>query len=622
MEEQAEKPRVQRLEPRRGLWLRWVLANLVGGVVGEALGAALTGKLIQPPSELPASSDQIVASYFSFTSPAIAIWIAFGLAQWIILWRNSGDASWWAGFWWVLVSALGGILAAFVGMFVFIAALVLIGSLSGISGAEPADRFTFILGGLASAVAVGGVGGLLVGSAQSLVLRRYFERVYMWVPGNALAWAVGLLAVVIVSGGNWLAIITVVGISETFWSVVLGGLAITVAACITGFVLVKLPARVVPQRQANWLLAAPLLVGITLLVTLTMGALVRGVLWYADYSDSNPSGQYKQFVHSDAIRGITWSPDAKLLAAGTGDGAILIWDKSNGQTVATLPGTTAGISEFQGRLDNLNNVAWSPDGNYLATSSGDKGQAIRVWDAKNWQTIITVPIAPNGQFTATAIMDLAWSPDSRALAVSIPTSEVCCDDIYPEPGLIEVLEVPTGSLKASLTYPVATLSLVWSPDGKTLAFSTVGYLLSETADTGVLLWDPSKHAGGSDDSNPRMLGTRKEGPLVMRWSPDGQFLAAGYFSSGLSLLDPNSGVEIARFTEPDRPVNDLDWSPDSMRLAVTYHKSSAQVLNIADESIVATYDQPQYATSVAWSPDGQFIATGGLDGKARLWKIE
>ncbi len=616
-------------QPGLRLWLWWVLANIVGGVIGEALGSVVSQALGSVVSQTLLGTDSngalpsigYTGAYLYFITPAAAIWVVLGLAQWVVLWRYSYDVSWLAGVWWVLVSTIGGLIAVLAGMFAFFMATFMLGAFS--SG--PSISFGYVAGGIVASAIVGAIAGAFVGASQFLALRRYVNNAIIWIPGNAVAWAVGLLVVTAVLGGDWLAISAVAGATNPLGSILIGGIAVSTAACVTGFVLVKLPPKPVVQNRKpiNWKRAIPSLAIVGLAPALIVVGLLVGIAWYSDTVASNPPGQVRQFSLPGVVRGVTWSPDGNLLAAGSRDGTVLVWDAGNNQTIVTLPGPGPGSSEFDERLHNLNNVAWSPDGSYLATSSSDKSQAIKVWGTKSWQAVFTAPIEPNGQFTATVVTDLAWSADSKALGVSIPTAETCCENKFPEPGLIEIFDIPGGRIKATFVHPISVLSLTWAPDNNKLAFSAVGYLLIDRIDDNILIWESNKNGNLSGSSNARVLvGHLTDNPLVLRWSPNGKYLAAGFYGGGLSVWDATNGSEIAKFTELKRTVNDIAWSPDSTLLAVTSDDTMATIWEIASKRKIASFQHPKWATSVAWSPGGQFIATGCEDKKVRLWKVK
>jgi WD40 repeat protein len=82
--------------------------------------------------------------------------------------------------------------------------------------------------------------------------------------------------------------------------------------------------------------------------------------------------------HTDWIGRIAWSPDGRFLATPSGDQTVRVWDADTGQPVRRLEGHTAKVYS----------VSWSPDGRRLASGGMDK--TIRVWDAGTGQPVRSV----------------------------------------------------------------------------------------------------------------------------------------------------------------------------------------------------------------------------------------
>ena len=140
--------------------------------------------------------------------------------------------------------------------------------------------------------------------------------------------------------------------------------------------------------------------------------------------------------HTDRVTSVAWSPDGRTLASGSRDGTVRLWNPNNGINFAVLRGHTEGAEC----------VAWSPDGRILA--SGSRDQTIRIWDPDTHGTLRVL------RRTGGAVYSLAFHPNGQTLASGTGS------------GTFRLWDPNTGALKAAFT---GNGTVVFSPNGQILA---------------------------------------------------------------------------------------------------------------------------------------------------------
>ncbi len=150
--------------------------------------------------------------------------------------------------------------------------------------------------------------------------------------------------------------------------------------------------------------------------------------------------------HSDSINCLAISPDGKILASGSEDNTIKLWDLHTEECLATLEGHEAGVKS----------VAITPDGQLLVSGSADN--TIKLWELPDE---VGEPICADPIYTLTGHTDwvkcLAISPDGQTLASGSHDKT------------IKLWQLETGELKSTLIGHWGEVNcLAISPDGQRL----------------------------------------------------------------------------------------------------------------------------------------------------------
>jgi WD40 repeat protein len=242
----------------------------------------------------------------------------------------------------------------------------------------------------------------------------------------------------------------------------------------------------------------------------------------------------------------------------------------------------------------VDTFAFSPDGQTLATGSRDK--TARLWEVQSGQLKGTLQGHPG------PVGILAFSPDGRLLATWD----------FEE---VRLWDAVSGQLKGTLQAHRGGWQrpLVFSADGKTLVTGSKGHQGLYAAQ----LWDLAN--GQIKASLP--------GVSKLAISPEGKALAIGSEDMVVRLLDAGSGVVQATLHAGRGVADGLAFSPDGTLLATAEHgQEEVRLWDIVAGHVRATLQGPSGWNEkvLAFSPDGQTLAIGGLDPTnalaASLWE--
>ncbi len=348
--------------------------------------------------------------------------------------------------------------------------------------------------------------------------------------------------------------------------------------------------------------------------------------------------------HNGWIYSVAYSSDGKYVLTGSQDGTARLWDVQNGREVQRFTGHKGGVSAaafspdgrlvltggndktarlwevasgkelrvFTGHTDGLTAVAFSPDGLTILTASGD--DTARLWDPATGQEIREF----NGH--TGLVSDAVFSPDGRTILTGSFDNTARLWDAATGQPIRTFIPADTGNSNRRVT------SVAFSPDGKFVLIGSddrMAYLWEAATGQGICTF-----TGHTDTVND------------VAFSPDGKYVLTGSEDKTARVWQSNNCQEVRQYVGHESGVKAVAFSPDGLYVLTGSEDDTARLWAAPAAAPLRTFNHqsPNFTfftytpegvkvvthvgvNSVAFSPDGKFVLTGGDDGVARLWDI-
>jgi len=305
--------------------------------------------------------------------------------------------------------------------------------------------------------------------------------------------------------------------------------------------------------------------------------------------------------HSDVINSLAFGQNGRVLILGT-------TQYEPERTFGTIKlwdlqaGTLASFNA--GENGSVDSLVLSQDGRHLAVQTSPS--TVEILDPKTWRVKHTFNAEGDGKLGSITNSRYLLSVKSVLAAEFSPDGKTVAGVI--EQGGIKVWDPRTGELKKEIAEREDSSSLVtFSRDGNTLA--------EEAGNESIKLWDVANGASSKVETpNDRTIS-------AIGLSLNGSMLAIGT-GADVSLRDSTRGNTVRTLTGHHSTVNRIAFSDNGQFIATAGEDGAVEIWDLGNGQLRQTLSGIGRVNALRFAPDGQWLATANADFSISLWDIK
>ncbi|KAJ8397817.1 hypothetical protein AAFF_G00435060, partial [Aldrovandia affinis] len=399
--------------------------------------------------------------------------------------------------------------------------------------------------------------------------------------------------------------------------------------------------------------------------------LVTGSDDYTSAFFEGPPFKFKMTIsdHSRFVNCVRFNPDGSRFVTAAADGQIFLYDGKTGEKITSLGGEKAHDGGIYA-------VSWNKDGSQLISASGDK--TVKLWDVGSNTAVTTFSL---GSEVNDQQLGCLWQND-HLLSVSLSGYINYLDKNNPDRPL-RTIKGHSKSIQCLTVHKTDGRSCIYSGshdghiniwDAETgdndefmgkghsnlvskMAVDESENLVTSSMDDTVRFTDlAKKEYSGSDmvkmDVQPKCVAVGSGGyalvvcidqlvllkdkkkvftldslgyePEAGALHPGGKIAAVGSAEGKVYLYSTEgSTLKEEKVVEAKGPVTDMAYSNNGAFLAVSDTKKVITIYTVADDYAVKNefYGHHAKVVCLAWSPDNEHFASGGMDTMVFVWDV-